>query len=99
MDALDIASATINIPISHFMHLSQQEGDIPHTYGGRTYYFNEGYMKSSFDAVLEQTSERGISVAGILLVPPTGDAGTLLKHPDFNGIAPYTGTARRPKRM
>ena len=90
LDALDIASATINIPISHFMHLSQQEGDIPHTYGGRTYYFNEGYMKSSFDAVLEQTSERGISVAGILLVPPTGDAGTLLKHPDFNGIAPYT---------
>ena len=72
------------------MHLSQQEGDIPHTYGGRTYYFNEGYMKSSFDAVLEQTSKRGISVAGILLVPPTGDAGTLLKHPDFNGIAPYT---------
>ena len=24
------------------------------------------------------------------MVPPTGDAGTLLKHPDFNGIAPYT---------
>ena len=90
LDDLGIASATINIPISHFMHLSQQEGDIPHTYGGRTYYFNEGYMKSSFDAVLEQTSKRGISVAGILLVPPTGDAGTLLKHPDFNGIAPYT---------
>ena len=40
--------------------------------------------------MLEQTSKRGISVAGILLVPPTGDAGTLLKHPDFNGIAPYT---------
>lgn len=90
LDALGIASATINIPISHFMHLSQQEGDIPHLYGGRTYYFNEGYMKSSFDAVLEQTSKRGISVAGILLVPPTGDAGTLLKHPDFDGIAPYT---------
>lgn len=90
LDDLGITSATINIPISHFMHLSQQEGDIPHTYGGRTYYFNEGYMKSSFDAVLEQTSKRGISVAGILLVPPTGDAGTLLKHPDFDGIAPYT---------
>lgn len=90
LDALGIASATINIPISHFMHLSQQEGDTPYPYGGRTYYFNEGYMKSSFDAVLEQTSKRGISVAGILLVPPTGDAGTLLKHQDFNGIAPYT---------
>lgn len=90
LDALGIASATINIPISHFMHLSQQEGDIAYPYGGRTYYFNEGYMKSSFDAVLEQTSKHGISVAGILLVPPTGDTGTLLKHPDFNGIAPYT---------
>ncbi len=90
LDDLDIASATINIPISHFMHLSQQGGDIPHTYGGQTYYFDEGYIKSSFDVVLEQTSARGISVAGILLVPPTGDAGTLLKHPDFNGVAPYT---------
>ena len=56
LDDLGIASATINIPISHFMHLSQQEGDIPHTYGGRTYYFNEGYMKSSFDACLLYTS-------------------------------------------
>ena len=88
--SLGISSATINVCITQFMHLTPRAGDIPHTYGGRTYYFNEGYMKSSFDAVLEQTSKRGISVAGILLVPPTGDAGTLLKHPDFNGIAPYT---------
>ena len=90
LDALDIASATINIPITHFMHLSQQAGDISHVYGGKTYYFNEEYIRNSFDLVLKQTSQRGISVAGILLIPPTGDAGGLLKHPDFNGIAPYT---------
>lgn len=90
LDELGISSATINIPLAHFMHLSQQAGDIAHVYNGKTYYFNEDYMKSSFDVVLQQTSQRGISVAGILLVPPTGDVGALLTHPDFNGIAPYT---------
>lgn len=90
LDGLGISSATINIPITNFMHLSQQSGDIPYVYGGVTYYFNEEYLRSAFDVVLEQTSQRNISVAGILLVSPEGDAGELLKHPDFNGIAPYT---------
>lgn len=90
LDELGISSATINIPITNFMHLSQQSGDIPYVYGGVTYYFNEEYLRSAFDVVLEQTSQRNISVAGILLVSPEGDAGELLKHPDFNGIAPYT---------
>ena len=90
LDELGISSATINIPISNFMHLSEQPGDIPYTYGGKTYYFNEQYLISSFDVVLQQTSQRGISVAGILLIAPSGDAGELLKHPDYNGVAPYT---------
>ena len=90
IDELGISSATINIPITNFMHLSQQSGDIPYVFGGVTYYFNEEYLRSAFDVVLEQTSQRNISVAGILLVSPEGDAGELLKHPDFNGIAPYT---------
>lgn len=90
LDELGISSTTINIPISNFMHLSEQPGDIPYTYGGKTYYFNEQYLISSFDVVLQQTSQRGISVAGILLIAPSGDAGELLKHPDYNGVAPYT---------
>ena len=90
LDELGISSATINIPISNFMHLSEQPGDILYTYGGKTYYFNEQYLISSFDVVLQQTSQRGISVAGILLIAPSGDAGELLKHPDYNGVAPYT---------
>lgn len=90
LDALGIASATVNIPITNFMHLVEEPGDIAHAYGGKTYYFNAEYIRSSLDVVLEQTSMRNISVAGILLVPPTGDAGQLLKHPEFNGIAPYT---------
>lgn len=90
LDELGISSATINIPISNFMHLSEQPGDIPYTYGGKTYYFNKQYLISSFDVVLQQTSQRGISVAGILLIAPSGDAGELLKHPDYNGVAPYT---------
>ena len=90
LDELGISSATINIPISNFMHLSEQPGDIPYTYGGKTYYFNEQYLISSFDVVLQQTSQRAISVSGILLIAPSGDAGELLKHPDYNGVAPYT---------
>ena len=74
LDELGISSATINIPITNFMHLSQQSGDIPYVYGGVTYYFNEEYLRSAFDVVLEQTSQRNISVAGILLVSPEGDA-------------------------
>ena len=90
LDALGISSATINIPINNFMHLSQQVGDIPYEYGGKTYYFSEQYLINSFDVVLKQTSQRGIAVAGILLIAPEGDAGELLKHPDYNGVAPYT---------
>lgn len=56
LDELGISSATINIPISNFMHLSEQPGDIPYTYGGKTYYFNEQYLISSFDVVLQHQS-------------------------------------------
>ena len=90
LDELGIASATVNVLVNSFMHLSQQTGDVPYVYGGVTYYFNEEYLRSALDVVLEQTSQRNISVAGILLVSPEGDTGELLKHPDFNGIAPYT---------
>ncbi len=90
LDELGIASATINVLLNSFMHLSQQAGDIPHSYGGRTYYFNEPQLAGSLDVVLKQTTQRGISVAGILLISPDGEVGKLLKHPDFNGVAPYT---------
>lgn len=90
LDDLEISSATINIPICSFMHLTPQPGDIPYVYGEKTYYFNEQFLINSFDVVLSQTSQRGISVAGILLIAPIGDVGELLKHPDYNGIAPYT---------
>lgn len=90
LDDLGISSATVNFPITNFMYLSQKAGYTPHTYGGKTYYFDEDYMRSVFDVVLEQTSMRKISVAGILLIAPSGEVGNLLKHPDFNGIAPYT---------
>ncbi len=39
LDELGISSATINIPISNFMHLSEQPGDIPYTYGGKNILF------------------------------------------------------------
>lgn len=50
--ALDISSATINVCITQFMHLTPRAGDIAHTYGGRTYYMDEGYLKSLLDVPL-----------------------------------------------
>ena len=49
---LGISSATINVCITQFMHLTPRAGDIAHTYGGRTYYMDEGYLKTVLDLSL-----------------------------------------------
>lgn len=92
---LGISSATINVCITQFMHLTPRAGDIAHTYGGRTYYMDEGYLKTVLDVPLLEAAKRNIAVAAIILVEPAAkcvdpDLGALLQHPDFNGIAPYT---------
>lgn len=93
--SLGISSATINVCITQFMHLTPRAGDIAHTYGGRTYYMDEGYLKTVLDVPLLEAAKRNIAVAAIILVEPAAkcvdpDLGALLQHPDFNGIAPYT---------
>lgn len=86
--ALDISSATINVCITQFMHLTPRAGDIAHTYGGRTYYMDEGYLKSLLDVPLLEAAKRNIAVAAIILVEPAAkcadpDLGALLQHPDY----------------
>lgn len=91
LSLLNIGSATINVPITHFMHLTAKSGDIEHTYGGKTYYMDAEYLRNTLDiALLEATKERNISVAAIILVDPAAkcadpDLGAMLQHPDNNG--------------
>lgn len=96
LTSLNISSATINVCITHFMHLTPRTGDIKHTYGGKSYYMDENYLRNSIDRVLlAATKERNISVAAIILLEPASkctdtELGKILQHPDNNGVAPYT---------
>lgn len=67
-DELDTGSATLNFFVPQFTYLSPGDGRIEHRYGGRSYWFDENFIKSNLDRVLEETGRRNMSVAGILLV-------------------------------
>mgnify|MGYP000124674495 FL=1 len=91
LTSLNISSATINVCITHFMHLTPRTGDIKHTYGGKSYYMDENYLRNSIDRVLlAATKERNISVAAIILLEPASkctdtELGKILQHPDNDG--------------
>ena len=91
LTSLNISSATVNICITHFMHLTPRTGDIEHVYGGRSYYIDENYLKNSIDRILlAATKERNISVAAIILLEPASrcadlELGKILQHPDNDG--------------
>ncbi len=91
LTSLNISSATINVCITHFMHLTPRTGDIKHTYGGKSYYMDENYLRNSIDRVLlAATKERNISVAAIILLEPAfkctdTELGKILQHPDNDG--------------
>ena len=90
LSLLGISSATINVCITHFMHLTPKVGDIEHLYGGKTYYMDEEYLNNTLDKVLlEATKKRNISVAAIILIDPASRSvdtgiGELLQHPDYS---------------
>lgn len=91
LSLLNISSGTINICITHFMHLTPKPGDIEHIYGGKAYYMNENYLRNVLDnALLEATKKRTISVAAIILLQPANkcedpDIGKIFQHPDNDG--------------
>lgn len=91
LSLLNISSGTINICITHFMHLTPRSGDIEHIYGGEAYYINENYLRNVLDnALLEATKKRNISVAAIILLQPADkcedpNIGKIFQHPDNDG--------------
>ena len=86
LDELDITSATINITLTGFMHLTDPGNAIAHDYQGKTYYFKRSAVEN-FDRSLKATADRNIIVAGIILLQGKAGAadpkvGELLEHPD-----------------
>lgn len=89
-DNLDLGSATLNMYITMFTYLTPGEGRVAHEYGGKMYYFDEGFIETNLDNVLLEARRRGMAVAAILLVQPAKDAadkelGRLLTDPACNG--------------
>ena len=89
-DDLGIGSATLNMYVTSFTFLSPVAGTVAHEYGGRTYYFDENYLKSVLDASLLEAGKRNMAVAAILLVQPASAAvdrqlGNLLMNDGCNG--------------
>ena len=91
LSLLDISSATINVCVTQFMHLTPRSGDIEHSYCGVTYYMDQNYLENVLDkSLLEATKKRNISVAAIVLIEPASkcvdpNLGMILQHPDNNG--------------
>lgn len=88
---LNISSATINVCITQFMHLTYKTGCVEHVYGGRKYYMDEAYLRNSLDNVLlEATKNQNIVVAAIILIEPAEksadpELGKILEHPCRDG--------------
>lgn len=82
-DELDLGSATLNMFVTQFAYLSDGPGRIAHEYGGKTYWFDENFIKENLDNMLLEAGRRKMSVAAILLVQPASssvdrDLGDLL---------------------
>ena len=89
-DDLDVGSATLNMYVTGFTYLTPVPGTIAHEYGGRTYYFDENYLKTNLDAVLLKAGKRNMAVAAILLVQQASAAadrqlGDLLMNDGCSG--------------
>lgn len=94
LDDLGIGSVTVNIPFTAYMFTSDRGNCIPHTYGGKTYYFDRGGIEN-MDATLRATTRRNIVVSAILLIQPAAscpdpEIGKLLQHPDYTSQGIYT---------
>jgi len=94
LDDLQIASVTVNIPITAYMYLQPTANTFEHTYGGKTYYFNKAGIEM-LDKTLQKAYEKNIMVAAILLIQKTPECadpeiGALLQHPTFTDKGIYS---------
>lgn len=82
-------SITVNTSITSFMYHQERENTIAHTYGGKTYYFDNTYVEG-LDRTMREALKHDIIVAAIILINPASKSadpvvGKLLQHKDFGG--------------
>ena len=79
-DNLQAHSITMNIVLNTFISTSYQSGWTSYSYGGRTYYINQGAF-TQLDEVTRAAYERGVIVSGILLT----STGSIFNDPENTG--------------
>lgn len=94
LDDLQITSVTVNIAFTQFMYLQSRGGSIVHTYGDKTYYFDQSRVEE-LDRTMQTAQSKNIVVAAIILVQKASqcadpEIGQLLQHPDFTSEGIYT---------
>lgn len=94
LDDLHITSATVNIAFTSFMYLQPRSNAIAHTYGDKTYYFDQAQV-ASLDKTLQTTQSKNIVVAAIILVQKASECadpeiGELLQYPDYSSSGIFT---------
>ena len=94
LDDLHITSATVNIAFTEFMYLQPRSNAIAHTYGDKTYYFDQTRV-GALDKTLQTTQSKNIVVAAIILVQKASqcadpEIGKLLQHPNYTSDGIYT---------
>ena len=79
-DNLQAHSITMNIVLNTFISTTYQSGWTSYSYGGRTYYINQGAF-TQLDEVTRAAHERGVIVSGILLT----STGSIFNDPENTG--------------
>ncbi|WP_298650934.1 DUF5722 domain-containing protein [uncultured Proteiniphilum sp.] len=88
-----VTSITVNIWITRFMYLEEQENTIAHEYDGKIYYFNTASVEG-FDRTMLEALKHNIIVAAIILVNPESQSadpaiGRLLQDEHFGGESAF----------
>lgn len=86
IEDLGISAVTVNVVINSLVSTDPGEGRTPFTYGGKTWYANDGQI-AGLDRTLLEAAKRRLVVSAIVLVgkgaeAPVGSFSHLLAHPD-----------------
>ncbi len=94
LDDLNISSVTVNVAFTEFMYLESRSNAIAHTYGDKTYYFDNSRV-DELDRTMKMALSKNIVVAAIILVQKASqcadpEIGKLLQHPNYTSEGIYT---------
>ena len=94
LDDLEISSVTVNITPTSFMYTQLHGNAFAHTYGDKTYYFDQAQVEE-LDRTMKAAYSRNIVVAAIILIQPASqcadpEIGRLLQHPGFTSEGIFT---------